>query len=216
MAGSRDVLIDDALGKIERLAFTREDAIDLIASSQNRMSWTQQLGHPLDHCDMILHAWPQGRTIGDSEGRNLVELGPMRFRDAQVFNRVGDVDGFAADIDKPRHSFAWTDLHLIQALKDMFLAKGAYTALWKLRAAQTPARLIFKKPTSHTTVMDVSVKSTGTSTQQAANRYLMVLDLCAGRRLQLQTLYPIDAGNEVFIKVRKPQAGTVFETRFPH
>jgi hypothetical protein len=204
------VPFDDAIETIGN--FSAQDAIDLIESSQGVLSHTGQLGHPLQHCEMTTRAWPVARFQGhllESRGDTGGDL-------------IREPDSLATQMNKGAHTMSWTDRHLIQATRDLFLGNGAYTALHELKKSGVGARLEYARPTSHTTLAAISesIKVSGIRQplpmqQNVTQAYLAVLDHCAGGRLQLQTIFAQPSNsNLVSIKVR--QANTLlFSTEFP-
>jgi hypothetical protein len=211
----RPVTINEAIDKIG--SFSRQDAIDLIASSQGVPTWTGQAGHPLEHCEITYNAWPNVRFHG-SPGVPLLGLG----------GGAGDAvllrpDELARDLGKGRHTLSWTDEHLILAVRDLFLGNGAFMALHNLKTAGVNSRLVFKKPTSHTTIATVatSVKPPGSarvatsSVNPLSQSYKAVLDLCTPDRLHLQTIFA-EADNSEDVEILVRHGNTVmFQTRFP-
>jgi hypothetical protein len=115
----------------------------------------------------------------------------------------------------------WTDRHLIQALRDLFLGRGSFTALHQLRNAGLGARLIFTKPTSHTAQLvlskanKVKVGPAGgvttfihaSSSEAATEFYRGVFDHAYGGRLHLVTLFPDAKAKSTTIQVLAPGAG---------
>ena len=113
----RTVTIDDAIEKIGN--FSAQDAIDLIESSQGVLSHTGQLGHPLQHCEMTTRAWPVARFQGhllESRGDTGGDL-------------IREPDSLATQMNKGAHTMSWTDRHLIQATRDLFLVPYGLTLL---------------------------------------------------------------------------------------
>jgi hypothetical protein len=205
----RIVTIDEAMEKIGR--FSAQDAIDLIESSQNLAAPNGKRGHPLQHCEMTTRSWR-----GVSRFENLEAL-----LDPQV-DGPGDIfrnpDRVAANIGKNIHSMSWTDQHLIQAIRDLFLGNGAFTALYHLKAMDVDAKLEYTRPTSHTTIAIMSTsegvspanRQHVSSSKTRTRSYTAVLYYCPARRLHLQTLFPIpEQTRMVRIRVTAPTKGDV-------
>ena len=180
-------------------------------------SWTGQEGHPLEHCEVTYNPWPNVRFHHTSG----VPLAGLR-------GGAGDAvllrpDELARDLGKSQHTLSWTDEHLILAVRDLFLGKGAFMALHNLKMAGVNARLVFKKPTSHTTIASVatSAKPPGSARVATSSRnplsqsYKAVLDLCTPDRLHLQTIFA-EADNSEDVEILVRQGNTiVFQTKFP-
>ena len=193
----RAVTIDEAIEKIGR--FSRQDAIDLLESSHGFVSFNKQIGHPLQHCEITTRAWPIGRF---QNPETLVENMPSP-------------ETAAVELDKREHTMAWTDQHLIQAVRDLFLGNGAFTALHHLKTKGIGARLIYSRPTSHTTnpIISTSSKVNGirrhksSADDKLTRSYKAILDHCSGGRLHLQTLYALPNNSQnVRIEVRPGHA----------
>lgn len=207
--------IDEAISKIG--SFSRQDAIDLVASSQGVPSWTGEPGHPLEHCEVTYTAWPMVRFHG-SPGVGLSGLGGGTGH--AVVTRP---ERLALELEKGRHTLSWTDEHLLIALRDLFLGKGAFMALHHLKGAGVGSRLVFKKPGSHSTVATVSssskaggVRREEPATESLTRTYKAVLDHCVGGRMHLQTIFAeADNGQNVEILVRHGNT-VVFTTQFPY
>lgn len=194
----RAVTIDEAIDKIGK--FSKQDAIDLIESSQGVPSCrTGKLGHPLDHCEMTTHIWPIGRFQNQQ-----ALLDPRGDDPGTVFR---EPDRAATAIGKGRHTMAWTDHHLIQAVRDLFLGNGTFTALHHLKRKKVRARLVYARPTSHTALAltSTSEKVSGVryhvaTQEKLSERYVAVLDHCAGGRLHLQTIFA-DPDNARLVRI---------------
>ena len=192
----RAIKIDEAIEKIGR--FSKQDAIDLIESSHGVSSWNGRIGHPLQHCEIPTRAWPIGRF---QNPETLAE------------EKTPSPERAAADLDKSTHTMSMTDLHLIQAVRDLFLGGGAFTALYHLKVKGVRSRLIYSKPTSHTTI-PVTSTSEGpkgyrqhkcTTDDKLTRSYIAILDHCEGGRLQLQTIFAQPSNPSVTrIEVRGP------------
>jgi hypothetical protein len=182
----RVMTIDEAIEKIGN--FSRQDAIDLIEGSQGVTGGKGKAGHPLDHCEMTTRAWPIPRS------HNPVLIEPRTGAAGDLYRSS---DAVAALMKKKAHTMSWTDLHLIQAVRDLFLGKGAFMALYHLKEKGIGARLTFVKPTSHTanaltataTKIDKITFHASASRESLTERYIGIFDHCAGQRLHLQTLY---------------------------
>jgi hypothetical protein len=182
----RAMTIDEAIEKIGN--FSRQDAIDLIESSQGVTGGKGKPGHPLEHCEMTTRAWPIPRS------NDFVLIEPRDGADGDTFRSP---DAVAQLFKKKAHTMSWTDLHLIQAIRDLFLGKGAYMALHNLKEKGIGARLTFVKPTSHTTnALTAMATKIGKFTFHASaphesltESYMGIFDHCPGQRLHLQTLF---------------------------
>jgi hypothetical protein len=207
----RTVNIDEAMEKIG--SFSAQDAIDLIESSQNVAAWIGKggRGHPLQHCEMTTRSWPGGSGFQNLEAL----LDPQADGPGDIFRAP---DHAAAEIGKRMHSLSWTDQHLIQAVRDLFLGNGAFTALYHLKAKGVKAKLVYTRPTSHTTiaVMSTSKKVAPktwqheSSSETLTRSYSAVLYHCPAGRLQLQTLFAIpEQTRTVRIEVTGPTQSDV-------